>query len=85
MEELERTSGIYLGRPVAMNVTHLRLMNRLLLPFWKQNVTTLPESKIAAGFSQQGCRTIFRVRRTMADHFGLIRMETAPAARSRFS
>jgi hypothetical protein len=58
-------------------------MNRLLLPFWKQNVAALPESEIAAGFSQQGCQTIFRVRRTMADHFGLIRMETAPGGEKR--
>jgi hypothetical protein len=75
MEQLERTSGIYLGRPVAMNVTHLRLMNRLLLPFSKQNVSILPESEVAASFSQKGSRTIFRVRRTMAEHFGLIRMD----------
>ena len=73
MEELERTSGIYLGRPVAMNLTHLRLMNRLLLPFWNQNAVTLPEAIVAAGFSQKGSRTMFRVRRTMAEHFGLIR------------
>jgi hypothetical protein len=78
MEHLERTSGIYLGRPVAMNLTHLRLMNRLLLPFWKQDVASLPEAEVAASFSQQGSRTIFRVRRTMAEHFGLICAQQAP-------
>ncbi len=77
MEELERTSGIYLGRPVAMNLTHLRLMNRLLLPFWKKEVTTLPETAVTKNFSQQGSRTIYRVRRTMAEHFGLIHVEAA--------
>lgn len=51
MEQLERTSGIYLGRPVAMNLTHLRLMNRLLLALWKQNVISLPEAEVAASFS----------------------------------
>jgi len=75
MDELEKTSGIYLGRPVAMNLTHLRLMNRFLLPFWEQRAERLPESRIAAGFSQEGARTMYRVRRTLAEHFELIRVE----------
>jgi hypothetical protein len=75
MEELERTSGIYLGRPVAMNVTHLRLMNRLLTPFQAKGVDALAESDLAAGFTTSGSRTVFRVRRTMAENFDLIQFE----------
>jgi len=75
MEDLERTSGIYLGRPVAMNLTHLRLINRLLLPFWQRRTHRLPEAQIAAGFSAHGSRTIYRVRRTLAEHFELLRIE----------
>jgi hypothetical protein len=78
MEELELTSGIYLGRPVAMNVTHLRLMNRLLMPFWQRGVDRIPESELGAGFSQQGSRTVFRVRRTIAEHFDLIKVAEDP-------
>lgn len=74
MEELELTSGVYLGRPVAMNVTHLRLMNRLLLPFAQQGIDVISEAELGAGFSRGGTRTVFRVRRTMAVHFDLITM-----------
>lgn len=72
MENLERTSGIYLGRPVAMNTTHLRLMNRLLLPFHEMNTDSLPEAELSGGFKASAHRTVFRVRRTMAQHFNLI-------------
>jgi len=82
MDELEKTSGIYLGRPVAMNLTHLRLMNRLLLPFWERRAERLPESQIAAGFSQGGSRTMYRVRRTLAEHFELIRVDKGAGGRS---
>lgn len=75
MEQLERTSGIYLGRPVAMNVTHLKLMNRWLLPFWKQSTDRLPIAHLTAGFSQQGSKTVYRVRRTLAEHFELIHID----------
>ena len=75
MEELQKTSGIYLGRPVAMNITHLRLMNRLLLPFWTTRGDRLPESGLMSSFNPRGNRTVYRVRRTLAEHFDLIRLE----------
>jgi len=75
MEDLEKTSGIYLGRPVAMNVTHLRLMNRLLLPFRQESVDKIAEKDLMAGFSTEGSKTVFRVRRTMAEHFDLLEFE----------
>lgn len=75
MEDLEKTSGIYLGRPVAMNVTHLRLINRLLLPFREKNVDVLPEKELMGGFTTTGSKTVFRVRRTMAEHFDLLEFE----------
>lgn len=83
MEELERTSGIYLGRPIAMNLTHLRLMNRLLQPFVKAGTADIPESKLTSQFNLQGSRTMYRVRRTMAENFDLLRIIEAKRVKRR--
>lgn len=72
MEDLEKTSGVYLGRPVAMNVTHLRLINRFLLPFYQKSVHVLPEKELAKSFTS---KTMLNVRRIMAEHFDLITVE----------
>jgi len=73
MEELERTSGIYLGRPVAMNVTHLRILNRLLAPFQKGNLDLpLAVTSLIQAFSKSESGTAFRVRRILAEHFDLL-------------
>ena len=73
MEELERTSGIYLGRPVAMNVTHLRILNRLLAPFLKSDLNApLSARLLMQAFSKSESQTAFRVRRILAEHFDLI-------------
>jgi hypothetical protein len=83
MEELERTSGIYLGRPIAMNVTHLRLMNRLLQPFVKAGKSDIPESELTSQFNLQGSRTMYRVRRTMAENFDLLRIVEIKGSKNR--
>jgi hypothetical protein len=75
MDELERTSGIYLGRPVATNLTHLRLLNRFLMPFVKNGVDVLPLKQLFAEFTSSKSRTIFTVRKNLAVHFELIRLE----------
>jgi hypothetical protein len=33
LEELKRTSGLYIGPPVAMDITHLRYLNKIIEPF----------------------------------------------------
>lgn len=74
MEHLEKTSGVYLGRPVATNMTHLRLLNRFLLPFLQRSVDALPIQHLFHSFTSSSSRTIFNVRKNIAEHFELIRI-----------
>jgi hypothetical protein len=75
MDELERTSGIYLGRPVATNLTHLRLLNRFLKPFVTRGVTALPLKQLFSDFTTSKSRTIFTVRKNLAVQFELVRLD----------
>jgi hypothetical protein len=74
MDELERTSGIYLGRPVAMNLTHLRLLNRFLRPFVDQNTSVFDSDQPFAAFTTNTSTTMFKVRRILAENFELVRV-----------
>jgi hypothetical protein len=75
MDELERTSGIYLGRPVATNLTHLRLLNRFMKPFVTRGATVLPLKQLFADFTTSKSRTIFTVRKNLALQFELISLD----------
>jgi len=70
LEELARTTGISLGPPVAMDVVYLRWLNRVIKPFYEQNVDRLPYDDIRSCFRS---RTSFGVYITLAKHFELIR------------
>ena len=72
MDELERTSGIYLGWPVATNLTHLRLLNRFLLPFASKGVDVLLQKELFSDFTKNASRTMFTVRKNLALHFELL-------------
>ncbi|HTD68562.1 MAG TPA: hypothetical protein VK846_18730 [Candidatus Limnocylindria bacterium] len=71
MDELEKTSGIYLGRPVATNLTHLRLLNRILLPFATARKEEMTQEELRRSFSPSASRTMFTVRKNLAAHFEL--------------
>lgn len=70
LEELSKTTGIYLGPPVAMDVVYLRWLNRVIAPFREREADTLPFGVMRAAF---GSRTNFGVYATLAKHFELIR------------
>jgi hypothetical protein len=82
MDELERTSGIYLGRPVATNLTHLRLLNRFLMPFVTKGVDVLPLKELFADFTSSKSRTIFTVRKNLAVQFELISLEGSESVKT---
>ena len=81
MDELERTSGIYLGRPVATNLTHLRLLNRFLLPFVDKGVDSLPQKEIFSDFTSSASRTMFTVRKNLALHCELLAADESSGER----
>jgi hypothetical protein len=69
LEELSKTSGIYLGPPVAMDVTHLRWLNKVIRPFYDEQVDTLSFSTVRSVFKS---RTSFGVYTSLAKYFELI-------------
>lgn len=42
LEELKRTSGLYIGSPVAMDITHLRYLNKIIKSFYVASEDQLP-------------------------------------------
>jgi len=69
LEELIRTTGIYLGPPVAMDVVYLRWLNRVVKPFFEEQVDSLPFDKVRRVFRS---RTSFGVYTNLAKYFELI-------------
>lgn len=78
MDELEKTSGIYLGRPVATNLTHLRLLNRFLLPFASSGTSEMGLEELQRAFSASASRTMFTVRKNLAVQFDLLSVSETP-------
>jgi len=72
LEELTRTTGIYLGPPVAMDVVYLRWLNKIIKPFYDKNVDGLPLDDIRNIFTSQ---TSFGVYTNLAKYFELIERE----------
>jgi hypothetical protein len=73
MEELEKTTGIYLGSPVAMDICYLKWLNRLLINF--DNNDQIPKSILKRKFSLTN-KTGFGVRLKLAEYFDLIEETT---------
>jgi hypothetical protein len=69
LEELTRSTGIYLGPPVAMDVVYLRWLNKIIKPFYNKNVDALPLEDIRNIFRS---RTSFGVYTNLAKYFELI-------------
>jgi hypothetical protein len=68
-DELTKTTGLYLGSPVAMDVVYLRWLNRVIRPFYEANTDALLFEKLRKTFNSQ---TSFHVYTTLAKHFELI-------------
>ncbi|MEW6654831.1 MAG: hypothetical protein AB1394_15365 [Bacteroidota bacterium] len=72
LEELSKTTGVYLGPPVAMDVTHLRWLNKIIKPFCDEQVDSLQFDVLRNTFNS---RTNFDVYKSLAQYFELIRIE----------
>jgi hypothetical protein len=69
LEELSKTTGLYLGPPVAMDVVYLRWLNRVVKPFSDLGKDVLPYRSIWGLFRS---RTSFGVYTSLAKYFQLI-------------
>ena len=69
LEELTKTTGIYLGPPVAMDVVYLRWLNKVIKPFYYKNTDELPLDDVRNIFKS---RTSFGVYTNLAKYFELI-------------
>lgn len=71
IEQLRKTAGISLGRPLAMDVVYLRWLNKIILPFHWNDTDTLTEKEVweVGGFKG---RTNFGVYRALAENWGLL-------------
>lgn len=69
LDELAKTTGLYLGPPVAMDVVYLRWLNRVIRPFYEARADSLEFAALRKTFKSQ---TSFHVYTTLAKHFELI-------------
>lgn len=69
LEELSKTTGIYLGPPVAMDVVYLRWLNKVIKPFYDEHADVLPFERIRNIFNSE---TSFGVYTSLATYFELI-------------
>lgn len=69
LEELSKTTGIYLGSPVAIDVVYLRWLNKVIRPFYDEQIDSLPFDTVRSIFKS---RTSFGVYTSLAEYFELI-------------
>lgn len=69
LEELSKTTGIYLGPPVAMDVVYLRWLNKVIKPFYDEQADVLPFETVRNVFRS---RTSFGVYTSLAKDFELV-------------
>lgn len=70
LDELKRTSGEYLGPPIAMDVVYLRWINRVIRPYYEQNKNSFLIKEFKKFFNS---RTSFGVYTTLAKNFEIIK------------
>jgi len=69
LEELTRTTGLYLGPPVAMDVVYLRWLNKVIQPYYEDRVDSLSIPALRSIFTS---RTSYSVYSALAKQFELI-------------
>jgi len=69
LEELNKSTGIYLGPPVAMDVVYLRWLNKVIKPFHDKNADELSITDVRNIFKS---RTSFGVYTSLTKYFELI-------------
>lgn len=69
---LRITSGEYLGSPVAMDVVYLKWLNRIIEPYHRNNLDTMPISQVKIHFTS---RTSFGVYSNLAKYFDLLELD----------
>lgn len=69
LERLQKTSGLYLGSPVAMDITHLRYLNKIIQPFWQTGKKELPQNRLRGIFKSN---TNYGVYKRLAEDFEIM-------------
>ncbi len=72
LEELKRTSGLYIGSPVAMDVTHLRYLNKIIDPFYKVSEDQLSIDDLKKIFKS---RTNYGVYKRLSEDFEIVKYD----------
>lgn len=70
LDELKRTTGEYLGPPVAMDIVYLRWINKVIEPYFERNKEDFMTKDFKKNFFKS--RTSFGVYTTLAKNFELI-------------
>jgi len=76
LDELKRTSGLYIGSPVAMDITHLRYLNKTIEPFYAKSVNVLPIKALRKNFKSQ---TSYGVYKRLSEDFEIVKYDTNSA------
>lgn len=70
LDDLKRTTGEYLGPPVAMDVVYLKWINKVIKPYFEQNKEYFMTKDFKNNFFKS--RTSFGVYTTLAKNFEII-------------
>ncbi len=77
LEDLKRTSGLYIGLPVAMDVTHLRYLNKIIEPFIEILENYMKIEDVRKTFKS---RTSYGVYKRLSEDFELIEYDSKYAS-----
>lgn len=72
LDELKRTSGLYIGSPLAMDVTHLRYLNKPIEQFHRTSSEQILIDDLRQSF---GSRTSYGVYKRLCEDFEIIRYD----------
>lgn len=76
LEELKRTSGLYIGSPVAMDITHLRYLNKIIKSFYVASEDQLPIEDLRKIFKSQ---TNYGVYKRLSEDFEIVKYDVNSA------
>lgn len=76
LEELKRSSGLYIGSPVAMDITHLRYLNKIIKSFYAASEDQLPIEDLRKIFKSQ---TNYGVYKRLSEDFEIVKYDVDSA------
>lgn len=72
LDELKRTSGLYIGSPLAMDVTHLRYLNKPIEQFYRASADQMLIDELRQSFRS---RTSYGVYKRLCEDFEIVRYD----------